>query len=248
MLFTVICNAVFFPSKASLLLFGFRGKVVKIDFFNPGLIQTSHSQPASLPSLNPISLPVAAHQTKCLQANTLSSPSSILTQVIQQIWYRTPTAKLPIIISFSPPLSPSGSLSADIVDKVCLCWHKNIFQPYPSCSSLSLSPACPRMRLGSLHRLRGVSLLLLLQTTTSMVMLPNSTGWEQILDKYLDEDGDRWEAKQRGKRAITDSDAQLILDLHNKLRGQVYPPASNMEYMVGGGVVCASSVIRSSCS
>lgn len=88
------------------------------------------------------------------------------------------------------------------------------------------------MRLGSLHRLRGVSLLLLLQTTTSMVMLPNSTGWEQILDKYLDEDGDRWEAKQRGKRAITDSDAQLILDLHNKLRGQVYPPASNMEYMV----------------
>lgn len=63
-------------------------------------------------------------------------------------------------------------------------------------------------------------------------MLPNSTGWEPILDKYLDEDGDWWEAKQRGKRAITDSDAQLILDLHNKLRGQVYPPASNMEYMV----------------
>ncbi|XP_063339723.1 cysteine-rich secretory protein LCCL domain-containing 1 [Pelmatolapia mariae] len=88
------------------------------------------------------------------------------------------------------------------------------------------------MRLGSLHRLRGVSLLLLLQMTTSMVMLPNSTGWEQILDKYLDEDGDWWEAKQRGKRAITDSDAQLILDLHNKLRSQVYPPASNMEYMV----------------
>uniref|UniRef100_A0A672JFS1 Cysteine-rich secretory protein LCCL domain containing 1a n=1 Tax=Salarias fasciatus TaxID=181472 RepID=A0A672JFS1_SALFA len=53
-----------------------------------------------------------------------------------------------------------------------------------------------------------------------------------ILDKYLDEDGDWWEAKQRGKRAITDSDAQQILDLHNKLRGQVYPPASNMEYMV----------------
>uniref|UniRef100_A0A8C9Z9D2 Cysteine rich secretory protein LCCL domain containing 1 n=1 Tax=Sander lucioperca TaxID=283035 RepID=A0A8C9Z9D2_SANLU len=39
-------------------------------------------------------------------------------------------------------------------------------------------------------------------------------------------------AKQRGKRAITDSDAQLILDLHNKLRGQVHPPSSNMEYMV----------------
>lgn len=90
------------------------------------------------------------------------------------------------------------------------------------------------MRHVSPHWLRGVSLLLLLQTTTSMVMLPNSTGWEQILDKYLDEQGDWWEAKHRGKRAITDSDAQLILDLHNKLRGQVYPPASNMEYMVGG--------------
>lgn len=77
-------------------------------------------------------------------------------------------------------------------------------------------------------------LLLLLQTATSMVMLPNSTGWEQILDKYLDEEGDWWEAKHRGKRAITDSDAQLILDLHNKLRGQVYPPASNMEHMVSG--------------
>uniref|UniRef100_A0A8C2ZLT5 Cysteine rich secretory protein LCCL domain containing 1 n=1 Tax=Cyclopterus lumpus TaxID=8103 RepID=A0A8C2ZLT5_CYCLU len=80
--------------------------------------------------------------------------------------------------------------------------------------------------------LRGVSLLLLLQAATSMVMLPNSTGWEQILDKYMDEEGDWWEAKQRGKRAITDGDAQLILDLHNKLRGQVYPPSSNMEHMV----------------
>ena len=94
------------------------------------------------------------------------------------------------------------------------------------------------MRHVSPRRLRGVSLLLLLlQTATSMVMLQNSTGWEQILDKYLDEEGDWWEAKQRGKRAITDSDAQLILDLHNKLRGQVYPPSSNMEYMVGGRMV-----------
>ncbi|KAL3041024.1 hypothetical protein OYC64_011909 [Pagothenia borchgrevinki] len=78
----------------------------------------------------------------------------------------------------------------------------------------------------------GVSLLLLLHTASSMLMLPNSTGWAPILDKYQDEEGDFWEAKQRGKRAITDSDAQLILDLHNKLRGQVYPPSSNMEYML----------------
>nr|XP_033965034.1 cysteine-rich secretory protein LCCL domain-containing 1-like [Pseudochaenichthys georgianus] len=77
----------------------------------------------------------------------------------------------------------------------------------------------------------GVSLLLLLHTASSMLMLPNSTGRAPNLDKYRDEEGDFWEAKQRGKRAITDSDAQLILDLHNKLRGQVYPPSSNMEYM-----------------
>uniref|UniRef100_A0A8C5N7K7 LCCL domain-containing protein n=1 Tax=Gouania willdenowi TaxID=441366 RepID=A0A8C5N7K7_GOUWI len=82
------------------------------------------------------------------------------------------------------------------------------------------------------HWLRGVSLvLLLIQTSTAMTMLPNSTGWDRILDKYLDEGGEWWGAKQRGRRAITDSDAQLILDLHNKLRGQVYPPASNMEHM-----------------
>uniref|UniRef100_A0A3B5LHP4 Cysteine-rich secretory protein LCCL domain containing 1a n=1 Tax=Xiphophorus couchianus TaxID=32473 RepID=A0A3B5LHP4_9TELE len=83
-----------------------------------------------------------------------------------------------------------------------------------------------------LYRLWSVSVLLLAQASMSMVMLPNSTGWERMLDKYLDEDGDWWQAKQRGKRAITSSDSQLILDLHNKLRGQVYPPASNMEYMV----------------
>ncbi|KAI1889062.1 hypothetical protein AGOR_G00175190 [Albula goreensis] len=53
-----------------------------------------------------------------------------------------------------------------------------------------------------------------------------------MLEKYTDEDGEWWVSKQRGRRAITESDMQVILDLHNKLRGQVYPPASNMEYMV----------------
>lgn len=102
------------------------------------------------------------------------------------------------------------------------------------------------MRLASPNRPRGLSLLLppllllllLIQRAVSMAT-PNSTGWQQILDKYLDEDGEWWEAKQRGRRAITDSDAQLILDLHNKLRGQVYPQASNMEYMVSGQPIIA---------
>lgn len=105
--------------------------------------------------------------------------------------------------------------------------------PHPSYLSSRGSSARTRMRCAFPHWLRGVALLLLLlQTATSMGMLPNATGWQQILEKYLDKDGNRTEAKQRGKRSITDTDAKLILDLHNKLRGQVYPPASNMEYMV----------------
>lgn len=94
--------------------------------------------------------------------------------------------------------------------------------------------------------LRGTALLLLLRAAVSVVMLPNKTGWDRILDKYLDEEGDWWEAKQRGKRAISDSDAQLILDLHNKLRGQVYPPASNMEYMVSGRLGSKKGIIHTS--
>lgn len=65
------------------------------------------------------------------------------------------------------------------------------------------------------------------------MVLFNATDLGILLDKYLeDDDGDRMVERQRGKRAITASDMQAILDLHNKLRGQVYPPASNMEHMV----------------
>lgn len=77
-----------------------------------------------------------------------------------------------------------------------------------------------------------VTALLFIAQTVSAIVLPNATLLEKLLEKYMDEDGEWWIAKQRGKRAITDSDMQSILDLHNKLRGQVYPQASNMEYMV----------------
>lgn len=113
--------------------------------------------------------------------------------------------------------------------KFCLLDLSRFFRP-----ELEIVPVSAMMKYPSECWMRGMALLLLLQAAASVVMLPNSTGWEPILDKYLDEEGDWWEAKQRGKRAISDSDAQLILDLHNKLRGQVYPPASNMEYMVSG--------------
>lgn len=38
--------------------------------------------------------------------------------------------------------------------------------------------------------------------------------------------------KTRRKRYISQNDMLAILDYHNKVRGKVFPPASNMEYMV----------------
>lgn len=69
--------------------------------------------------------------------------------------------------------------------------------------------------------------VLLLTRTAECFILPNSSHLESILSKYQD-----GEAHSRSKRAILFSDRQEILMLHNKLRGQVYPVASNMEYMV----------------
>lgn len=69
--------------------------------------------------------------------------------------------------------------------------------------------------------------VLLLTKTAESFILPNSSHLESILSKYQD-----GEAHSRSKRAILFSDRQEILMLHNKLRGQVYPVASNMEYMV----------------
>ncbi|XP_035284440.1 cysteine-rich secretory protein LCCL domain-containing 1b [Anguilla anguilla] len=79
---------------------------------------------------------------------------------------------------------------------------------------------------------RGIAALLFISQTIIAMVIPNSTHLEAILEKYLDEDGEWAVPKPRGRRAITESDMHLILDLHNKLRGQVYPQASNMEYMV----------------
>uniref|UniRef100_A0A673X6R9 Cysteine-rich secretory protein LCCL domain containing 1b n=1 Tax=Salmo trutta TaxID=8032 RepID=A0A673X6R9_SALTR len=84
---------------------------------------------------------------------------------------------------------------------------------------------------GALDWLRGFGLLFFVQTVLSMV-IPNSTHLEMLLEKYMNKDDEWWVSKQRGKRAITEGDMHLILDLHNNLRGQVYPQASNMEYMV----------------
>ncbi|KAI2667624.1 Peptidase inhibitor 15 [Labeo rohita] len=93
-----------------------------------------------------------------------------------------------------------------------------------------VTESCGSMKCGHEDLFSGFVLLVTVQTVVSMV-IPNATHLEAILEKYMDKDEAWWQSKSRGKRAISQSDMQLILDLHNKLRGQVYPPASNMEYM-----------------
>lgn len=60
-------------------------------------------------------------------------------------------------------------------------------------------------------------------------------------------------AKIRKRRYISQNDMLAILDYHNKVRGRVFPPASNMEYMVSERFLptfpklCSSSSSSSSC-
>uniref|UniRef100_A0A8C7ALY4 Cysteine rich secretory protein LCCL domain containing 2 n=1 Tax=Neovison vison TaxID=452646 RepID=A0A8C7ALY4_NEOVI len=68
--------------------------------------------------------------------------------------------------------------------------------------------------------------LVLLVCGAQGVFLPNITQLEKLLSKYQQD-----KPHSRVRRAIPSSDREEILMLHNKLRGQVYPPASNMEYM-----------------
>uniref|UniRef100_A0A8C6NF48 Uncharacterized protein n=1 Tax=Melopsittacus undulatus TaxID=13146 RepID=A0A8C6NF48_MELUD len=78
----------------------------------------------------------------------------------------------------------------------------------------------------ALHWILHLGCVLLLAKAAECFILPNSSHLESILSKYHD-----GEINSRSKRAILFSDRQEILMLHNKLRGQVYPVASNMEYM-----------------
>ncbi|XP_038610687.1 cysteine-rich secretory protein LCCL domain-containing 2 [Tachyglossus aculeatus] len=68
--------------------------------------------------------------------------------------------------------------------------------------------------------------LVLVLSETQGFFLPNATHLEKLLSKYQND-----QPHSRARRAIARSDKEEILMLHNKLRGQVYPSASNMEYM-----------------
>uniref|UniRef100_A0A8C9Y541 Cysteine rich secretory protein LCCL domain containing 2 n=1 Tax=Sander lucioperca TaxID=283035 RepID=A0A8C9Y541_SANLU len=81
----------------------------------------------------------------------------------------------------------------------------------------------------------SLSLLLLCVRDSASLFLPDSNELRQLLSRYeeeADQNGTRNTAGNRTRRAIRWSDREEILQLHNKLRGAVYPTASNMEYMV----------------
>lgn len=80
-----------------------------------------------------------------------------------------------------------------------------------------------------------LSVLLLCVTDSASLFLPDSKELRQLFSHYEEEAGQRSTGNTPGnrtRRAIRWSDREEILQLHNKLRGAVYPTASNMEYMV----------------
>uniref|UniRef100_A0A673J6W8 Cysteine-rich secretory protein LCCL domain-containing 2-like n=1 Tax=Sinocyclocheilus rhinocerous TaxID=307959 RepID=A0A673J6W8_9TELE len=87
----------------------------------------------------------------------------------------------------------------------------------------------------AMHRLISIALLFLGASLAASLFLPDSLELRQIMQRYQDElepNSTKADAPLRTRRAIGWSDREEILQLHNKLRGEVYPTASNMEYMV----------------
>lgn len=73
------------------------------------------------------------------------------------------------------------------------------------------------------------STVVLLNSTDSSPPTNNFTDIEAALSAPLQSAGI---PKARRKRYISQNDMIAILDYHNQVRGKVFPPAANMEYMV----------------
>lgn len=92
-----------------------------------------------------------------------------------------------------------------------------------------------RMTCAVMAWLPVLSLLLLCIRDSASLFLPDSKELRQLLSRYeeeTDQNSTSNTAGNRTRRAIRWSDREEILQLHNKLRGSVYPTASNMENMV----------------
>ncbi|TTR36200.1 Cysteine-rich secretory protein LCCL domain-containing 2 [Bagarius yarrelli] len=85
-----------------------------------------------------------------------------------------------------------------------------------------------------MFRLWSLALLLSATHLSSSLFLPDSPELRRLLSRYQNELETNVTASSPGsrvRRAIPWSDREEILLLHNKLRGDVYPTAANMEYM-----------------
>lgn len=85
-----------------------------------------------------------------------------------------------------------------------------------------------------MSRLPLLTLLMLSTQLAASLFLPDSPELRRLLSRYENElePNNSTASASRVRRAIQWSDREEILALHNKLRGGVYPTASNMEYMV----------------
>ncbi|MBN3295238.1 PI15 inhibitor, partial [Amia calva] len=75
----------------------------------------------------------------------------------------------------------------------------------------------------------GASALVVANSTDALSSASNFTDIGSALKHHLDSTNI---PKTRRRRYIPQDDIIAILDYHNKIRGKVFPPASNMEYMV----------------
>ncbi len=85
-------------------------------------------------------------------------------------------------------------------------------------------------------------LLLFIASDASAWIIRNATetltGTNITIDKSeIGTDGLASMPKSRRKRYISQSDMIAILDYHNKVRANVFPPAANMEYMVSNQLI-----------
>ncbi|XP_006641271.1 cysteine-rich secretory protein LCCL domain-containing 2 [Lepisosteus oculatus] len=81
----------------------------------------------------------------------------------------------------------------------------------------------------------SLALLMLAARDGIALFLPDSPELQQLLSRYQEPELHNRTGNgvlSRARRAIQWSDREEILQLHNKLRGQVQPSASDMEYMV----------------
>lgn len=100
--------------------------------------------------------------------------------------------------------------------------------PPPALRMMAISAASSAVLLSLLCE---ASAVVLLNSTDSSPPTNNFTDIEAALKAQL-ESVDL--PKARRKRYISQNDMIAILDYHNQVRGKVFPPAANMEYMVRG--------------